>query len=600
MTSGYPYRMSKHIGLMIVLVGLSACADGQVSTAGASQSQALEPGEPGPAMSYTRMLRRMLVSLEGRIPTVEEVEALQALPDDAAKQAALMAQVDASLQSVAFYQQMVMYGHDLLRTSQYIAGNTDHPTWKGDLTASLYPCPAGTMHAGKYGQLSEDYSPAFGDRPSVLCNDVNARVATVNPWWAPDTTVDLIGRAADPRSSINGANCGHIALSLYGHSTSQDDFGCGCGPAAHFCMIGDEAGFHQDWTNRDSRHRSAWDQPARYFAHLAWHDRDISDLVLGDTAVGDLNMRHMDFRFGREQSDSSAIDADPDWWRPSTWTTPASPDVPADSPLSWHEYRVEDLDPTRVSADVRFDPRTQDGLAPAMPAAGVLTMMATMSSFPRERVRGARALETFACRDFSPPPPEAHFPEYVQDPATGGPCMACHVSIDPASIHFKRWGFLGYSSAPIMGGLSRHGRFADHPPYDEAYKRWGQVFVAETKLTPVSSARIEANPEARFIDFLPTDQTLFGLTSDGTIGPRGFGKLVVESGEFDSCMAQRLYERFAGNRLDRGRDANRLRELTTTFASGGREVRAYVRSLMQREDCFANPAANGCEFFRGL
>ena len=80
--------------------------------------------------------------------------------------------------------------------------------------------------------------------------------------------------------------------------------------------------------------------------------------------------------------------------------------------------------PDDGSDDVFFDPSIESGAPSSMPAAGVLTLMATMSSFPRERVRGARALEIFACRDFSPPPPEVHFPEYINDPATGGPHTA--------------------------------------------------------------------------------------------------------------------------------------------------------------------------------
>ena len=38
-------------------------------------------------------------------------------------------------------------------------------------------------------------------------------------------------------------------------------------------------------------------------------------------------------------------------------------------------------------------------------------------------------------------------------------------------------------------------------------------------MTPISAADAEKNPEARFIDYLPPDQTLLGQTSDGTVGP---------------------------------------------------------------------------------
>ncbi len=593
-------------GAFVVVTALGCLRDAATTeplkpARAATRTQHLEVGEAGPQLPATRLLRRMLVTLEGRTPTMSELEALQALPDAAAREQALLAQVDASLTSLAFYQQMVTYGHDLLRTSRYIAGNTDHSFWKGDLTAVISPCPAGTLHAGVYGKLSEDYAPSYGDKTSVVCNDAQATITTLAPWWQPTTTVSLIGRAANPASFADGEDCGHISTDLYGHNTNLNSEHCGCGPAAHFCTLDVDAGPNQDTTLLGSRQRSAWEQPARFFAHLAWHDRDLSDLVLADYTVGDLNMRHMDWRFGRQTLDNNtALDAEPNWWRPESWTTPASPDVAAADVLSWHEYRLEDLDPSRPSADVFFDPRVDNGKPVGMPAAGTLTMMATMSSFPRERVRGARALEAFACRDFAPPPPEVHFPAYINDPAQGGPCMQCHTLIDPASIHFKRWGFLGYSGEPLLAGLSWHGAYADHPVYEDAYKRWTEVLIPDTKLTPVSAARIAAFPEARFIDFLPEDQTLFGLTSDGTIGPRGFAKLVVQSGELDACMTRRLYERFTGEALQPGKDATRIRALTETFIAGGRQVRPFVRAVMAQPACFNDASAAGCEFFRGL
>jgi hypothetical protein len=589
----------------VVIIALASSVliscDNPPGAAPRGAQQALEVGEPGPPLSSTRLLRRILVALEGRIPTIEEVEALQALPDDAAKQQALMAQVDASLTSQAFYQQMLTAGHDMMRTSRYINGNTDHPFWKGDLTGSLSACPAGTLHEGVLGILNEDYSPSYGDRTSVVCNDAAATITSLNPWWDPTSTIQLIGRAANTASTVGSDDCGHISTSLYGHNTNLENAQCGCGPAAHFCTLATEGYFHQQLNVIGARQRSVWEQPARYLAHLAWHDQSLDQLVVGNTTVGDLNMRHMDWRFGRQSTNnSSALDADPTWWRPETWTTPSSPDYPPESPLAWHEYVAEDLDVSRTSADVYFDPRVQSGAPEAMPAAGVLTMMATWSSFPRERVRGSRALEIFACRDFSPPPPEVHFPDYVNDPSTGGPCIACHTLIDPASIHFKRWGFIEYPGEPFMGGLSRHGSYADHPSYDESFKRFTELFLPDTKMTPVSAARIAEFPESRFIDFLPTDQTLLGMTSDGTIGPRGFGKMVIASGDFDACMARRLYEQFTGEKLVDGQDATRIRTLAQSFVDGGRRVRPFVRAVIQNPTCFNDPTAQGCEFFRGL
>src|SRR5262249_26071879 len=88
-----------------------------------------------------------------------------------------------------------------------------------------------------------------------------------------------------------------------------------------------------------------------------------------------------------------------------------------------------------------YDPRTTPGQPKGLPAAGVLTMPGSMYAFPRERVRAARWMETFACQSFQPPPADTHFPPYSNDPATSGTCLHCHRTIDPAAIFFKRWDF---------------------------------------------------------------------------------------------------------------------------------------------------------------
>ena len=116
--------------------------------------------------------------------------------------------------------------------------------------------------------------------------------------------------------------------------------------------------------------------------------------------------------------------------------------------------------------------------------------------------------------------------------------------------------------------------------YGEPWDRFTQAFAYDTKLTPVTQAQITANPNARFIDFLPPDQQLFGQVSDGTIGPLGFGKLLVRSGEFDLCMVQKLFERFVGRRLDPSIEQEVIQAFATRFVEDDRQLRAFVRFLM--------------------
>jgi hypothetical protein len=91
------------------------------------------------------------------------------------------------------------------------------------------------------------------------------------------------------------------------------------------------------------------------------------------------------------------------------------------------------------------------------------------------------------------------------------------------------------------------------------------------------------------LDFLPKGTLLFGEQGDGTTGPLGFGKILVQSGEFDRCAVQRLYQRFAGRALDPAKEAGYLETLRKSFVDGERKVRPFVRQLL-----------SSAEFRRGL
>lgn len=552
-----------------------------------------EPPPVGQLVSYPRLLRRALLTLEGRLPTMEEYDEMVSAPDDAAREAILEATVQASLESTAFYREMVRFGHDYFHNTQYLKGGSNEIYWNGDLQAHLYPCAAGTAHQGALGVFAN--YPELGDPPSI-CDDPAAPIADIEPWWQAGTTVKVIGRSANTNAEHNGIDCGVASVSLYDNTFADDanDPGCGCGPNLVYCNpISDYNTLHHNRNDDErSQRRQAWEEPARFFAHLAWHDRPLSDLVLGNYSVGPLYLQAMYLRMGRRNSDNKHLDQSK-FWQPSTWTAPADPEHDQKDPLAWREFVVETLNPDLLALSpdggasgsedrtYTFDPRAEPGEPEGVGAAGVLTMMGSLSAFARERVRAARWLETFACKKFVPPPPDVEFNPYLRDPATEGVCQHCHTIIDPAAIHFKRWDFEGYSNAPMMGGIAR---WKWEPGvYGEPWERWQNTFLPDTKMTPVTQADIDASPDARFIDFLPPDQKLFGLTSDGTIGPLGFAKLLVKSGELDRCLVQRLYRRFLGRTIDIGSEQALVSELSDRFVKDGRKLRPFVRFLFQSE-----------------
>jgi hypothetical protein len=333
-----------------------------------------------------------------------------------------------------------------------------------------------------------------------------------------------------------------------------------------------------------------WEEPARLLAHLAWHDRPLDELIVGNTSVGPSRVQSAYVRWGR-MSGVTTLDDDASWWRSSGWDAPHDPHHDATSPMAWSEFPISERNPYFLAdRNVTFDPRTEPREAlEGLPSAGVLTSLGMLAAYPRERVRAARMLETFACESFEPPPGDVQFEPYHTDAATEGTCQHCHVRIDPAAIHFKRVQRVGATSGTYqilgIGNWQLPDAWVDlaYPWNGAPWPRLLRSFVPDTRMTPVSENAANQDAYRLFLDFLPEDQTLLGATSDGTIGPLGFGKLLLTSGTFDRCAVRRLHERVVGRDIDPTTESGYLDALTSTFVDGNREVRPFIRHLIASE-----------------
>jgi hypothetical protein len=361
---------------------------------------------------------------------------------------------------------------------------------------------------------------------------------------------------------------------------------CSCGPNLIYCSP-DQSGFGQSNSNDENmQRRMAWDEPARLLAHIAVHDRPLSDLVVGDYSVGPNKLRHLYLRQARQNPANLQLD-DNTFWKNDT-DVPADPQHDSRDPMAWREFKPSDVHPHLLAdRDYHYDPRTTTEASRGLPTAGVLTMMGSQSAFARERVRAARWLEIFACKDFVPPPATQEFAPFDVDPATTGTCQHCHTLIDPVAIHFKRWDFGGHyiGPTPMIPGIGPWLIPNDYTAQYFPYARWRQSYIPNTVLTPITDEELAANEYARFLEFLPAGQSVFGVQSDGTVGPLGFGKMLVASGEFDRCAVRRLSERFLGRDLDPAREAGYIDALVEKFVANDRQLKPFVRALL-REPAF--------------
>ncbi len=532
---------------------------------------------PTDLVSPTRQLRRITLSLVGTTPTPAQFEAVINAGDEAARQQVFEQTIDDALASTKFYEKLLELGHDWVAVGEYTTGAIGD-AYQGDMSGHLGRCGTGP-HAGAY------YS--VGEMGAEACPDPTLESNQVEPWWAPGTTITVLGKAGTNTPTIvnkdgKTIDCGIAGGGYYDPAIPS---GCGCGPNLTWCspLVGLRDGSS---LNENGQRRHPWDEPARLFAHLVWYDRPLSDLVIGNYTVANNMLRALYVRLGRQTGDKSTDGTS--WWQAAADTAPSDPMHTAGDPLAWREVEFEKLNPMLLSArTTTWDPRVTKDAPQGMPAAGVLTMMGSNSSFSRERVRAARWLETFACYDFQPPPTEVQFNAYAGDPATSGTCQHCHRSIDPAAIFFKRWdfGLAYYVPWPFLPGIgpnrvTKQQLSGIYPYSGPPYTRWKDAWKPDTVLTPVTQAQIDANPEAVLLDTLPTEKTLLGTHGDGTMGPLGFGKILVASGEFDRCATRRLFEHYVGRPIDPAREAGYLGTLTKQFVDGGRKVKPFVKSLL--------------------
>ncbi|MCB9611161.1 MAG: hypothetical protein H6722_01765 [Sandaracinus sp.] len=556
--------------------------------------------ERDPELDASRRLRRVAFVLHGRPPLDAERDALSAATTDAAREAVIDDAIESGLASPDFYERMVDFGHEWLRNGSFLVGAQGDGYW-GNMSTHLGTCAADSANPGAYFIYAESNA-----RGRDQCAVAGAPTRDVEPWWAPGTTVTLLGDAANdaPTVTIDGAvhDCG---IANEGYFNMANATGCGCGPNAAWCYPG--GGLNLGHDREGSQRRDMWDEPARLFAHLAWHDRPLSDLVLGNYTVGTNRVWAWYLRFGRQTGLFAELDADTTWFRPEAGDLPRDPlHTTPDDPNAWRELVVERMAPQLLSlsggersADpsrtLRWDPRTDGGPAPGLPYSGVLTMPGPNSSFPRERPRAARFLEIFACREFDPPPPEAHFPALGADIATGGSCMHCHVQMDPVAMAFRRWIFMGYyvprphladlESLPIPEDLYEPSRrYPNSHWYRAGADRWAQNWLPNTVMTPITEDELAVHPRALFVDTIPPEYTILGQHADGTMGPLAFAKILVSSGEMDRCAVRRLYARIVGRPLDPASEARYVDALTQRFVEGGRRVRPFVGHLLRSDE----------------
>lgn len=574
-----------------LLLLLAACGDGAASD---PSGESCEGGgsagetprvEPEDELTPLRLLRRSSIALLGVPPSLATMEELQAEPDTEAQLAYVDAFIDDALNDPRFYGVIFEHARKWLNIP-LVDRTADAPEYGPKQQRVLVACEEGTAHEGALHYFRGEFQSA-----EEAC-DAAAPTTEVEPWWAPGTTVTLTGEAANTSNEGEYSNSGTpTAVQCNGRAQGN----CGCYTHAASCWV--DPGTYPGWApfvpeNPAGQRRQLSEEPARLFAHLLWHDRPATDFILADISVGPTELQAAYVQQSLAGGELEAVD-DASWWDPASFAdAPVDPLHDAGDPEAWREFVPSERNRFFLAArDTKFDPRNEAGPAPGMPTAGMLTSLGFLDAYPRERLRAARALEAVACEQLLPPGGDIEFNAYVSDPGYEGPCQHCHARIDTAALHFKRWGkngsaFEGWGAEYFMPGIGAWQwdavwRTGAYPYGSEPFAQWNKWYAEGTRMTPATTAEVEDNLYALFLDFLPPGETMLGQESDGTIGPLGFAKLVVNAGAFDKCVVRRLHERVLGRDIDPALEAGYLNALTKQFVDGGRVMRPFVKLLTQ-------------------
>ncbi len=223
------------IALLALGFGCSK-ADGQPPVAvQRAELDDVDAGFAEPDLETSRMVRRIQLSLLGRPPTIAELDAIENKDTAEAQQAALAELIEGDLNSVEFYRESMRFAHDWFRVGAHnVNANISHNYFTGHLAIELHLCPATSLHAGSLG-LFNNY-PEYGD-PRSTCDDPAAKKNMVQPWWAPDTTVSVLGRAgsATPQDAVRKDGLYDCGVANVGDrsnlpSDRTPNPTCGCGP----------------------------------------------------------------------------------------------------------------------------------------------------------------------------------------------------------------------------------------------------------------------------------------------------------------------------------------------------------------------------------
>ena len=373
------------------------------------EARGQSPAECAPtdAVDTYRLLRQLSLDLRGRIPTVEELEALDGL-DDVSE-----ATLSAMLSSDDWFREVRRYHHDLLWGTLDGLDRIAHRLRRlqQDPGSDLWYLRASSRHyrnanAGGVPCLDQPARFDSSGRPVYLRTNVTGGehadecirgcnfegYVMVRPYWAPDTRIKVCALDAQELArGIEGGDCTS--------DSGLEDPGCGCGPNLERCYaVGRGAG--------DEMMRAALvEEPTRIFEAIVREGRPYFEALTTRESYVNGPLVNYYANVGGFDVVSRPLYG-------------ALPDVPFTETSRWDRVERNELH------------------------SGVLTTYGYMMRFASDRGRANHFYSAFLCQPFEP---VAELPP-ADDPCSQNPdlsqrcgCDSCHTTLEPAAAHWGRW-----------------------------------------------------------------------------------------------------------------------------------------------------------------
>lgn len=493
-----------------------------------------------------QLLRRLSLDVRGRVPSVDEYESLDNLPDVPKALIGEWLKTDDFRASMRRYHEAMFWpnvtrsrlgdvGNSLTQLSMqpglYIASSGRQKLFRGASDGGCGDYEQAHFDAAYPGEFRPD--PAF-----VKTSTVNGVTVAqegwrlVAPYWAPATQVKVCAFDAQESPQANLPNGRPASCSAKAGEPAQ---GCGCGPGLRWCYgQGTQLPIQQ----------ALREQLGRSVDEVATGARPYTDLLLAT-----------------------------DGWENGTiafWKKNLAPHYALSQ-----TYNVPDASEPLPSApdytDATFVKVQRPGLH-----AGVLTLPGYLLRFMTDRSRANRFRIDFLCSYFVPP-------EHLEDPSTAQcsdtsaditqrcNCRYCHAVLEPMAAH---WGLFAMAGSAQMTDTSVF------PRQNAACKGSANGFCQRFYVTQPDAPNPGALLPYQFAGVHPE------IVANIEGGPRLLAQQAVDTGQLAQCTVRKLWVHYDNTEIYQAEVAHTpdLDALAEGFAAHSYDLPWLVEQIVSRPE----------------